>query len=93
MNAGCVRKAMPFPGLSGRGIGMCHPTGVVISLLGYQGWLRVTPGYSNGIPVGCTGTVMGGAPESGCDFVLEDVGGEWLWRRDCPEYGGGKAES
>ena len=25
-------------------------------------------------------------PGSGCEFSLQDVGGEWLWRRDCPEF-------
>ena len=40
-------------GVSAKRIGLCHPSRVVMFLLGYQGWLHATPGYSNGIPPGC----------------------------------------
>ena len=80
---------MPFPGLSGRGIGMCHPAGVVISLFGYPGWLRATPGYANGIPPGCTVTEIRGTPKSGCGFDSQDAGGKSVMSRDCPELARG----
>jgi hypothetical protein len=41
-----------------------------------------TPGYSNGIPSGCTTMEM---PESRCDFSLQDADGEWVMSEDCPE--------
>jgi hypothetical protein len=28
-------------------------------------------------------------PESGCDFVLHDVDGEWVMSQECPEFGAG----
>ena len=51
--SGRVDGRAPHLGVSTKRTGLCHPFRVVLSLLGYQGWLRATPGYSNGIPPGC----------------------------------------
>ena len=42
-------------------------------------------GLANGIPAGYAQLK---APESGGEFVLEDIEGEMLTRRNCPEFGG-----
>ena len=69
---------------------ICHLFRVVISLLWIPGVSRgATPGYSNGIPSGCHETGMPEALASGCGFVPQNIGGEVLMPRDCPEFSGG----
>ena len=76
-------------GVCGKQNGLCHP-GVAIALLWLPGVSRSdTPGYSNGIPSGCTVVGMRKSPKSGGDFVLEDIGGELLMSQDCPEFARG----
>ena len=77
-------------GLSAKRTGWCHPFRVVISLLWLPGVSRgATPGYSNGIPSGCTETGMPEAVASGCGFVPQNIRGEVLMPRDCPGFSGG----
>ena len=82
-------------GVVGRGsssAGFCHP-GVEDIMLDHPGVsLRATPGYSDGIPPGCASRGTAELPESGSDFVTQDIRGEWLMLWDCPEIDGGKAE-
>ena len=73
-------------GVCGKWNGLCHPAGVVIAFLWLPGVSRGdTPGYSKGIPSGCAVAGMPTWQASWSDFVLEDIGGELLMSRDCPE--------
>ena len=76
-------------GVTAKRTGMCRPFRAVISLPCVSGVSRrATPGYSNGIPLGCT---QSKALDLGCDFVTEHIGGESLTPRDCPEFVDGDA--
>ena len=77
-------------GFAAKRTGWCRPCGAVVSFLRLP-WVSRgdTHGYSNGIPPGCSITKRPGMPDSGCGFVPEDIGGEVLTRRACPEFGGG----
>ena len=92
--SGRVDDRAPKLGVSTKRTGLCHPFRVVLSLLGYQGWLHATPGYSNGIPSGC-----GKAPPPSSAVALSTLrsgsatedGEDGLRRVDCtlfqtPEY-------
>ena len=74
-------------GVSGKRTGLCRLFRAAISLCGVPGVARcATPGYSKGILSGCTQTKV---PESGCDFVSQDIGGELVMTGECPEFGAG----
>ena len=73
-------------GLSEKRTGWCRPFRAVISLLRLPGVSRgATPGYSNGMPSGCTLAERRRSQGPGGCFILEDIGGEMLTRRHCPE--------
>ena len=77
-------------GLAAKRTGWCRPCGAVVSFLRLP-WVSRgdTHGYSNSIPPGCSITKRPGMPESRCGFVPEDIGGEMLMARDCPELSNG----
>ena len=71
---GILNHDLDLSGLNvyGKRNGLCHPAGVVISLLRLPGVSRgATPGYSNGIPPGCAQPKVS---ESRCGFVPEAEG-------------------
>ena len=82
----------PDSGVSAKRIGLCHPFRVVISLLGYQGWLHATPGYSNGILSGCARRETPEYLEWVGMAMAQDAGGKWVMRLICPDYQWGKAK-
>jgi len=70
-----------------RGTGLCRPFRAVISWRCLPGVSpRATPWLPSGITPGCALTKMSEIPESKLGFVLHDADGEWLMRRDCPEF-------
>ena len=72
--------------VSAKRTGLCHPFRVGVCLFGLPGVSRRgTPGYSDGIPPGCTVTERQEIPESRCSFILHGLDDEWVMPYDCPE--------